>query len=342
MKSIVSALIVCVLMTTGCTEKKQQTITSKNFELIELSDGVYACIHKIGGKAICNAGFVDNGMETIVFDCFLSPTVAEEMVTAIETLGLSPVRYVVNSHAHNDHIRGNQVFGPDVRIISTTRTAELIAEWEPEELAAEKEYAPGRLAHYDSLFHAFEGDTTSREYLDILMWKPYFEVLSASSREVITRLPDMLIDSSISLDGPSRNVRLLTSGAGHTESDLAMYLPDDSVLFTADLVFNECHPYMADGSVKGLKEWLRYLNTLPVETVVPGHGPLGKQSAIPVMLSYVEELESLAGHMLETGQEPGESSTELIPQRYEGWWFERFFSSNLRFTYREMNEIRSR
>ena len=326
----------------GCAGDEEQSFTSENFDLIELSEGVYSCIHKIGGKAICNAGFVDNGRETIVFDCFLSPAVAEEMVTAIETLGLSPVRYVVNSHAHNDHIRGNQVFGPDVRIISTTRTAELIAEWEPEELAAEKEYAPVRLAHYDSLFHAFEGDTTSREYLDILMWKPYFEVLASSHREVVTRLPDMLIDSSVSLDGPSRKVRLLTRGPGHTESDLVMYLPDDSVLFTADLVFNECHPYMADGSVEGLKEWLGYLNTLPVETVVPGHGPLGTQSAIPTMLSYVEELEAIAGNMLEAGQEPGESSMELIPTPFEDWWFERFFSSNLRFACREMNETSTR
>ena len=342
MKSIVTAIILSFLLASGCSESKEPTFTSANFDLVKLSDGVYACIHKPGGKAICNAGFVDNGRETVVFDCFLSPGVAEEMITAIQELGLSPVKYVVNSHAHNDHIRGNQVFDPDVRIISTTRTAELIAEWEPEELAAEKEYAPDRLAYYDSLYLAFKGDTTSREYLNILMWKPYFEVLSASHLEVVTRLPDMLIDSSVSLDGPSRKVRLLTRGPGHTESDLIMYLPDDSVLFTADLVFSECHPYMADGSVEGLKDWLQYLNTLPVETVVPGHGPPGTQSAIPTMLSYVQEVEILAENMLETGKTPGVSSEELIPARFKDWWFERFFNSNLRFVYREMSETRNR
>ena len=117
--------------------------------MIELSKGVYACIHKVGGKAICNAGIIDNGKETIFFDTFLSPGVTGEMIDMISHLDLSPVRYVVNSHCHNDHIRGNQLFGKNVSIISTLRTKELIEEWEPQDIQYEKENPPARLSHYD-------------------------------------------------------------------------------------------------------------------------------------------------------------------------------------------------
>ena len=105
------------------------TYHSTDFELKPLADGVFACIHKIGGRAISNAGIIDNGEATIIFDTFLDPCVAESFHDIVRTYGLSPVRYVINSHDHNDHVRGNQVFGEDVSIVSTPRTKALIAEW---------------------------------------------------------------------------------------------------------------------------------------------------------------------------------------------------------------------
>ena len=84
-----------------------------------LADGVYARILKFGGKAISNAGIIDNGKETFIFDTFLAPDVAEELVQAVEHLRLSPVKYVINCNSHNDQIRGNQVFSDEVKIIGT-------------------------------------------------------------------------------------------------------------------------------------------------------------------------------------------------------------------------------
>ena len=121
MKSIY-LLIIGLMLIYGCNNNKSLQADSANFKIVKLSDGVWACIHKFGGKAICNVGVIDNGNETIIFDSFLSPDAAQELLTAIENSDISPVKYVINSHYHNDHIRGNQVFGKDVKIISTKRT----------------------------------------------------------------------------------------------------------------------------------------------------------------------------------------------------------------------------
>ncbi len=139
MRTILLCFLTLSLLSVSC-EQKSANVSATNFHIVRLGDGVYACINTFGGKAICNAGIVDNGEATIIFDTFLSPDAAEELIRVVGRLNLSPIRYVVNSHYHNDHVRGNQSFSPEVKILSTRRTAELITSEEPKSLAAEKVY----------------------------------------------------------------------------------------------------------------------------------------------------------------------------------------------------------
>jgi len=317
----------------SCQQRSVPEYTSPNFKALQVSEGVFACIHKFGGKAISNAGIIDNGKETIIFDTFLSPEVAEEFQKVVDHYGLSPIAYVVNSHAHNDHIRGNQVFSEEVDIISTQRTAELIDLWEKEGIPAEREYAPPLVAYYDSLLHHFQGDTSERDYRKIMMWLPYYEILAESHLKVKTRLPNLIIEDSLSLDGPDRKVLLLAKGAGHTESDLVLYLPDDGILFTADLVFNEMHPYLGHGFPMDLLAYLEFLESLDFNTLVPGHGELCGKKQITAMKSYLRDLEFLAAEMIREGKTTDQISELHMPDAYLDWWFENFFVSNLRFMY---------
>jgi glyoxylase-like metal-dependent hydrolase (beta-lactamase superfamily II) len=319
-------------------QENVSTYHSPNFDLVELADGVFACVHKPGGKAICNVGIVDNGAETIIFDTFLSPEVAEEIPVIVEKMGMSPIKYVINSHSHNDHIRGNQVFGDDVHIISSTETRDLIEEWEPKDIEEERKIAPSRFAFFDSLYQNFKGDTSSREYINILMWRPYYEVLANSHKEVKTRLPDLLLDGNMTLKGPKRTVQLLNLGAGHTESDMVMYLPEDKVIFTADLIFNECHPYLPHGIIAEWKHYLLKLDSMDVGTVVPGHGSLGGKEIIGQMHNYITSLEALAEEMHENNLEAAAVDTISIPENYRHWMFDRFFRFNMKFLYAEAKQ----
>jgi len=326
-------LLILLPLILSCKKQQEHLIESDNFEFVKLGDGLYGCIHKFGGKAICNVGIVDNGNETIIFDTFLSPVVATELIGIVNELDLSPIKYVVNSHSHNDHIRGNQVFPSHVKIISTTSTMELIKQWEPVDIAEEKKYAPARLAYYDSLYQVFSGDKTSREYQQILMWKPYYEILVDSHLEIETRLPDIFVDSIQHFDGPNRKITIISKGAGHTESDLIMYLPDDKVMFTADLVFNERHPYVPHGDISKWKIWLDFLNSLDTETVIPGHGDIGTDELIDQMKNYLLDLENYAQILVDENRSMEDIDTVSAPGKYKDWWFDRFYTSNLRFAY---------
>ena len=93
---------------------------TRHFTLRQLADGVYAAIHQERGWAVSNAGLVDLGGETLLFDTFMTPAAAQELRQVAEELMQQPVTYVVNSHYHNDHIWGNQVFRANTEIISTS------------------------------------------------------------------------------------------------------------------------------------------------------------------------------------------------------------------------------
>lgn len=336
MRTLLTALSLVVVLS-SCEVEKRMTIESENFEFVELGNGVYSCIHKIGGRAICNVGVVDNGKETIIFDSFLSPDVAEGLVSALATMNLSPIKYVVNSHFHNDHIRGNQVFPADVSIISTTKAKQLIEVEEPLQIAFEKEQAPAQFAYYDSLHHAFTGDKQSREFQQIQMWRPYYEILSESHLKVKTRLPDMYVDSIRNFDGPDRRVQLISKGPGHTDSDLILYLPDDKILFTGDLIFNECHPYVAHGDITKWKAWLDHMDSLEVGTIMPGHGQIGTEDLIDQMKTYLEDLEQAAEELVSNDISPEELQNISVPVAYKDWWFGRFYEYNLKFAYESIN-----
>lgn len=143
LRNLIKIFILTVTIYLG--QSKAQHFTSKHFDLIQLTDGVYVAIHRIGGQAICNAGIIDLGDCTLIFDTFLSPVAALDLKSSVEALNLSPIRLVVNSHCHNDHIRGNQVFAKEANILATADIREAISLEEPVTIANEKSYAPERL-----------------------------------------------------------------------------------------------------------------------------------------------------------------------------------------------------
>ncbi len=145
-------------------------------------------------------------------------------------------------------------FPAEVKILSTKRTAEWMASEEPKSIAAEKIYGLKRYHHFDSLLAAYRGDTTATEYQIIKLWRAYYQELAESYEKIKTRLPDTYVLEEMSLDGSKRKVRLRDEGAGHTQCDLLLTLPDDSTIFAGDLVFNRILIFSSGGKTIRLQK----------------------------------------------------------------------------------------
>src|ERR1700745_4299209 len=126
-------LAAAVLLASILAFRKSQTGT-KNFFIQQLAPGVWAAIQNDkGGHAISNAGIINLGNKTLVFDAFMNPDAAIELKQIAEQLTKHPVSFVVNSHYHDDHIRGNQVFVSGASIMSTEWTRNEMQKAEAEE-----------------------------------------------------------------------------------------------------------------------------------------------------------------------------------------------------------------
>ena len=302
---------------------------SKHFQLQRLADGVYAAIASERGHAICNAGIIDTGDRTIIYDTFISPDPAKDLLKAAKILSPRNTIRVVNSHYHNDHIRGNQVFPLDVDILSTATTREGITHKEPETIKWEKENIPKALADVKSKLR-LEKDPKRRQALTLS--RVYYEAILKSHHRLVTRLPNITFDGSLVMHGSRRRVELLTL-AGHTDSDLVLILPDEKIAFMSDLLFVNYHPYLPGCSPELFRKSLREVGKLGVQTLVPGHGPVGSPSDLLLLDQYIQTLERIARDMVKAGKPREEIRLQPVPAPFDDWslFFEDLFAMNLGF-----------
>jgi cyclase len=300
---------------------------SRHFTLEPLADGVWAAIHRPGGWAVGNAGIVDLGDATLVFDAFLTAEAARDLAAAAALLTGRPAASVVLSHYHNDHVRGAEVFS-GATLVATTSTRHLIDTFGREELASDLEHGGAQLARAAAM--ADDADPRIRAFA--AYFTPYWEGLVASAPHAALRLPEVTFEDRLTLHGTRRTVEVVSLGAAHTPDDAMLVLPDDGVVFCSDLLFVGCHPFLADGDPDG---WLRALEVLAAHAparFVPGHGPVGSAADVDALASHIRALEATAARLHDEGATSDDLERLLPADASSAWEFAYpFYRSNVRF-----------
>lgn len=300
--------------------------TSPYFRLEVLADGAWLAIAKPGSGAFGNAGIVDLGGATLVFDTMFTPAAARELKSAAEALTGRAPRYVVNSHFHVDHVNGNASF-PEAVVIATAKTAPLIAEHSGELLTIMRERGMELAAQAKAETTAI-ADPAIRH--DREVEDADYAALICQAHETEIRLPDVLFDSRLTITGATRTAELITWGGGHTPSDAVLSLPSARILFTGDLIFYRHHPSINYGDAR---EWLRILDEmekLEIMTLTPGHGEVATHAAIAEQRKYLETTLSLAQEAVMAGKSADEAAMTPIPEQYHDYGFAGGFAHLMR------------
>jgi glyoxylase-like metal-dependent hydrolase (beta-lactamase superfamily II) len=292
--------------------------TSEHFQLDQIAPGVYAAIAVAGSATHSNAGIIDLGDHTLIFDALATPLAAEDLRGAAKSLTGRPASYAVNSHFHSDHWDGNQVFGPHTAIISTHKirelmleTAEDIKEWrqDSEDVQAWIRGSEERLAA--------ESDERVRAYLEASLKTSRH--IAAALPTLIFRLPDLTFEHKLVLHGTERTVELHAFENGHTPSDVVLVLPEERIVFMGDLAFFQEHPFMAHADPQGWTALLEKMERSELETFVPGHGPLGTKADIALEKQYIAALQDLVEQVVQVGGSADEAAQQAIPAPFDAW-----------------------
>jgi glyoxylase-like metal-dependent hydrolase (beta-lactamase superfamily II) len=189
---------------------------------------------------ISNAGFVVTDAGVVVFDTLGSPSLAWALRQKIREITDKPVLKVVVSHYHADHIYGLQVFQDE--------GAEILA-------------PRGAYEYLESI--------TAAERLD----ERRFSLDPWVNDDTRLVRPDRLIEDEyrFSLGGVDFQVNYL--GSAHSEGDMTLYVVQDRVLYSGDIIFEGRVPFVGDADSKRWLETLERLETGELAALVPGHGP---------------------------------------------------------------------
>jgi cyclase len=301
---------------------------SKHFSLHQIAENVYAAIATDGGAAICNAGLVDLGNQVVIFDTFLTSQAAQDLRQAAIELFSQTQHIVVNSHWHNDHIWGNQVFANQAWILSSSRTRQLIEANSQDEGDWFTANSVQKLASYRSQLQTASNDQRS----DLIMMEGYYAGLVEAMPHFSLYLPNITFDQRLSLHGIKGTAELINFENGHTASDTVLYLPQEGVLFVSDLLFIGCHPFLGDGDPQGQQAALRMLRQMEAKCIVPGHGPVGKSDDLQRLIEYIDYCLEISQTLVGKDIRNEDNITRLeLAESYESWRMGSFFQTNIRF-----------
>jgi quinoprotein relay system zinc metallohydrolase 2 len=235
---LIALLVVC-----AGTSQAQYKLPSGALSVAKVADGDYAHFGQVALTTPENAGDIANigiivGRDAVaVVDTGGSVAVGQALIAAIGKITDRPVRYVINTHEHPDHIFGNAAFGPGVTFVGHHNL--------PLEMQKRGSY-----------------------YLE-----SFRDALGAEAIAQVRIIPPtLLVTDETTLDLGGRRLRLTAwSPAAHTNCDLTVLDETTGVLFAGDLVFLH-HIPVVDGSVLGWLSLLPRLAGLKARIVVPGHG----------------------------------------------------------------------
>src|SRR5262245_29786791 len=299
-----AALFLAVLITPTARAQQQELPVNSIADGIFVHTGQTAQMTRENSGAIANIGFIIGDEAVAVIDTGGSVREGKQLLAAIRARTNKPIRYVINTHVHPDHLFGNAAFAPEGAIFVGHRNL-------PQALAARGQF-----------------------YLESFRRLMGAELMAPV--EIIP--PSELVANETKLDLGGRILTLRAWEAAHTDNDLTVLDETSGTLFGGDLVVTR-HVPVLDGRILGWLAAMDALARIPARLVVPGHGPVIDDwpAALAAQRRYLERLTKDVRGLI-AGGVPLPAAAERAAQDEKDRWalFEEYNARNATAAFAEL------
>ncbi len=272
--------------------------------LTMIADGIYSYVgaqnpspaHNFGA----NAGIIIGRDGIVVVDTLISAKEAKRFIKDIRAVSDKPVKYVVNTHDHLDHVLGNSEFAKlGATIVAQSDTK-----------AAMVKNGPG-----------------------LLQRAKYFGLSDEAMIGTIVVVPSLTFSDAMEIDLGDRKIELIHAGPSHTAGSIIIYVPDSKVVFAGDILWTNYHPNMRDGDIQGWVKALDLIVSMDVMSIVPGHGPLSTKKDVADMKNYLIGFDTKVKELLSKSNDPEYIASEVKKALPVREYFDIFIASNIKALY---------
>ncbi len=272
LRNVSFTLFLCFLSSRSFADS---SVTTKR-TITKLAEGVYEIRHPDAPDTFPqgNTTVIIGERSVLVVDSCLLPSSAREDVDQIRTWTNKPVSFLVNTHWHFDHTLGNGTYAaafPAIQIIAHQATWKTIADFNQ---GAVVRY-PKRADRFKKILET--GKNADGKPLSDNERKDYEHALAglgpvvAEFNGVKQVNPNVIFDHELDIDLGNRPVEIKFLGRGNTAGDTVIYLPNEKILMTGDLMDHPV-PYLFGGFPVDFVNTLHALKEIDAQTLVPGHG----------------------------------------------------------------------
>ncbi len=275
-------------------------LRAAELEIVKVADGVYAAIRAEppGLTFISNTVFIIDDEDVVVVDTGVGPATARITIAALKKLTTKPVRYVVNTHWHDDHIMGNQAWRDAFPGVEFVGHANAEAEMRSTGVVNRKQLLEQGPAFAKQIREAMAknenlaGKPISNEerltYASDLVWAERYFV-EAPNFQLIA--PTMTLEDQLTLVRGNRVIDIRYLGRAHTAADVVVHLPKENIVITGDLVVWPIPLFGTTSFPVDYVGTLEKLLALKPAVLVPGHGPVMRDDAyIRKMLALLKSI----------------------------------------------------